>query len=660
MKFLRKRKKSLVVIAFIWTVITATNLSGACTPDAAGICVSGLTSIQNNLIGPLIPYGASPWFFGDLAESGVAQNMAVNALIETPTLGTACPGTASWTSGSNIVTTTASMVACLAGKTYVVLAWDSVDGAGTGRAQCPIASVTATTITCQENLFEPTSSGVTAYNMPGPGPSGFDFLGWTAESPSVSWNYYDVAIGLYRLYYRTLNATYQTQARAYADITWQWTLDHGYRFVTPRAASMISQFFRAGEGHTERLPGLYGWISHLATAWVPTFCPYCDNREVGYMTWDEALGAKVDTDPTRHAQYCSWLSTYVPQWNSVQSADGSFGENEYALNSTFVSAPKTFSAPFLYQGAPWRVAIPIKALEAAYESLNDVSSQGCNSPTLATATLGTITNAVIWQRNYGRDSVNRGVYYEVNSQSDDQDSVFPGGTVSVNLTSTSVLGVGTNWNTAGFCDGTHFIGIAGPNDPRTVYKIASCADNTHATLSVAFGLYGETLNVSAQQYGIAPAAFTSCHSSATYCFGSAGDRNLTRTVCDDTGWLYAKTFNLTYKNWTDECLSAQLGGPTAGLTSAANEGASTLPCSGAACDGLVTDTWEAAKNCGQTVPINTAPCLYGNVPLSNLGKNFGEAFGAGSIDNALARRLLTPSGPPVTTVTTVSGAIIIP
>src|SRR6185295_3566573 len=134
-------------------------------------------------------------------------------------------------------------VACLSGKSWVVFAWNSVDGAGTGRALCPIASVTALQINCSEHMNEPSFSGITAYTLPGPGPSGFDFQAWTSENPSTTWHYYDVPLALYRLYYRTLNTTYQTQARAYADIVWQWTLDHGYRSVSPRAASLISQFF---------------------------------------------------------------------------------------------------------------------------------------------------------------------------------------------------------------------------------------------------------------------------------------------------------------------------------------------------------------------------------------------------------------------------------
>ena len=605
---------------------------GQVAVNGLGVVQTGLPPAQDNLLGPLIPSGNSPWVYGDLAETAIANNMVPAALAEAPALGAALPGTVSWTSAGNIITTTSDLRASLTGKGWVAFAWNSTDGAGTGRALCPISSVTATTIVCAENIFEPASSGVTAYLLPPADSHGWDFNSWTAESPTLSWNYYDVAIALYRLYYRTGNATYQTQARAYADITWQWTIDHGYRFVAPRAASMISQFFRALDGHSERFPSLYNEISNLVRLWAdPSGSPAIDNREAGYALWDVALGAKTDTDPTRHAQYCSWLSTYTTTWNSKQSADGSWGENEYALNPTYVTAPLSFSAPFVYETSPWRIAINIKALEAAYESLNDTSTQGCNSPTLATATLTAITNAVSWQWNYGRDNVDRGVYYEVNSQSSDQNTVYdPPGTVSINVGSKSIAGSGTTWQTAGYCDGTHFIGF---QNPRTVYKIASCTSNTAAALSVAFGLYGETANVAGSAYSIAPAAY-SCNSSASYCFGPTGDRNLTRTVCGGMGWLYAQTLSSTYKAWVDECISATLGGPTAGLTSAVNIGSITMPCSGPACDGYVNDLVAAAANCG----TGSGPCVNGSFLYSNLGKNFGETFGAPGIDNALAWR----------------------
>jgi hypothetical protein len=106
------------------------------------------------------------------------------------------------------------------------------------------------------------------------------------------------------------------------------------------------------------------------------------------------------------------------------------------------------------------------------------------------------------------------------------------------------------------------------------------------------------------------------------------------------GWLYAQTLNPTHKAWVDECLSATLGGPTAGLTKAANIGLSALPCSGPACDGYINDMVAAAASCF----TQAVPCVYGSYLYQNLGKNFGETFGAPGIDNALAWRLASATG----------------
>ena len=105
-------------------------------------------------------------------------------------------------------------------------------------------------------------------------------------------------------------------------------------------------------------------------------------------------------------------------------------------------------------------AFNLKAMEAAYESLNDTSSQSCNNTGLAASTLTAIKKAEAWVINYGRDSINRGHYYEVNSQSSDQETVYnPAGTLAVNIGSTALTGTGTHWLTAGYCDGAHFVGI---------------------------------------------------------------------------------------------------------------------------------------------------------------------------------------------------------
>ena len=610
--------------------------AGAVATDSKAVVVTGLSPTMDNLLGPLViaNAAANPWPYGDLAEIGVGINIATTALSSTPQLGTQLPGTVSWTPGS-VVTTTSDLRTPLTGQAYMAIAWDSSDGPGTGRIICPISSVSATQVMCSVNIFAPGGSGKNAYLMPGPDSNGLNFLAWLNGNPSTIWNYYDVGIALYRLYYRTGNNTFQTQARQFADIQWQWMLDHGYSYPYPRAASMVSQFFRALDGHGERFPGLYVEVAKLVPAWAdPSGSPAIDNREAGYTLWDVALGAKTDSDSTRHAQYCSWLSTYVPTWNAVQSADGSWGENEYSLNPGYVSAPKSFTAPFVYEGAPWREAINLKAMEAAYESLNDTSSQGCNNTSLAASTLTTIKKAEAWIVNYGRDSVNRGDYYEVNSQSSDQGTVYnPAGTVAINLGSKTLNGTGTQWQTAGYCDGVHFVGI---QTPRTVYKIASCANDTSATLSVAFGLYGETVNVSGSAYSVAPSPSSVCNSLATYCFGSQGDRNLTRTGCGSMGWLYYTTGISMYKDWGDECYSATLGGPVTGPDTRSSIGANATPCGGPFCDGFITDAVAGARDCNAG---NPAPCIPGSYVFSNLGKNFGEAFGAPAIDNELAWRL---------------------
>src|SRR5579862_288099 len=197
-------KFALILIA------TAVVGRGQVAVNGLGIVQTGLPAAPDNLLGPLIPSGNSPWIYSDLAETAVANNMAPAALAETPTLGAALPGSVSWATGTQTITTTADLTSALAGQSWVAFTWTSVDGAGTGRLLCPIQSVTSTTITCSENHFEPSTSGATAYLLPPPDSHGWDFQSWTTENPSVTWNYYDVAIALYRLYYRTGNPTYQT------------------------------------------------------------------------------------------------------------------------------------------------------------------------------------------------------------------------------------------------------------------------------------------------------------------------------------------------------------------------------------------------------------------------------------------------------------------
>ena len=131
-------------------LLIATSVAGLgqVAVNGAGIVQTGLPAAQDNLLGPLIPYGNSPWIYGDLAEKSVADNMAPAALAAPPTLGTALPGTVSFSGFGGTVTTTADLRTLLSGQAWVAFAWNSPDGAGTGRALCPISGLTATTISC--------------------------------------------------------------------------------------------------------------------------------------------------------------------------------------------------------------------------------------------------------------------------------------------------------------------------------------------------------------------------------------------------------------------------------------------------------------------------------------------------------------------------------
>jgi hypothetical protein len=102
------------------------------------------------------------------------------------------------------------------------------------------------------------------------------------------------------------------------------------------------------------------------------------------------------------------------------------------------------------------------------------------------------------------------------------------------------------------------------------------------------------------------------------------------------GWLYYTTGIPMYQGWGDECYAATLGGPSTGPSSSTLIGAFATGCAGPSCDGYIGDVVAAARDCNAG---NPAPCVPGGYIFSNLGKNFGEAFGAPGIDNELGWRL---------------------
>ena len=89
---------------------------GQVAVNGVGIVQTGLPPAQDNLLGPLIPSGNSPWIYGDLAEHGMANNMAPAALAETRRLERLFLEPSLGLQGTNVITTTSNLTGTSGGK----------------------------------------------------------------------------------------------------------------------------------------------------------------------------------------------------------------------------------------------------------------------------------------------------------------------------------------------------------------------------------------------------------------------------------------------------------------------------------------------------------------------------------------------------------------
>src|SRR5262249_21214934 len=264
----------------------------------------------------------------------------------------------------------------------VVVAWDSVDGPGTGRYMDFVAAIHDDTHATLGYYYwlGPVPAAAVLYLAPAEGGHFFrSWWGYGGYQPT-NWNFYDLFLAIYRLYYRTGDTTYLNYARQLADLWWQWSLDHGFEGQYPRNAALAGQFARAVDGHPERFPGLYQQVYSLVElVHFDSPGPGFDAREAGYTHWGVALGAELDSDAVRHAQYCSWLNTITPAWISYQNSQGYWSEDTYSGNAGY---------PYLPPGtSPWRMDIAVHGLQATYSALADTTARGCNNPALAAQTL---------------------------------------------------------------------------------------------------------------------------------------------------------------------------------------------------------------------------------------------------------------------------------
>ncbi len=295
---------------------------------------------------------ANPWPYGDLAEIGVGSNIATTALSSTPQLGAQLSGTVSWTSGNNVVTTTADLRASLSGQSCMGIAWDSSDGPGTGRIVCPISSVSATQVTCSVNIFRAKPAAEKALtSCPAPDSNGLTFQTWLNGNPATIWNYYDVGIALYRLYYRTGNNAFLTQAGNSPTFTGNGCWITALTISIRRAASNDKPVLPRARRPQRKNPRLYTWSAKLASLfWEPRGSPAIDNREAGYTLWDVASERKPIPMP-RGTRNTAPGSTPTSDLELEAVSRWKLGrERIHELNPSYVSAPKTFYCAVLLPG----------------------------------------------------------------------------------------------------------------------------------------------------------------------------------------------------------------------------------------------------------------------------------------------------------------------
>jgi hypothetical protein len=466
------------------------------------------------------------------------------------------------------------------------------------------------------------------YSTPTQSATGTSVDNWTRVSqPSNSWNYYDNILGLYRLYYRTGQQKYLDQARTFCGLWWVYGLDYGYANVVPRNAGVLGLIACAVDQHPEYWPGLvyyltnnpYGNINPASPIPTSTFVLTTDVRENAYLLRSTALTAMLHPDPGVRANFCTYVTNAVQNlWLPNQDALGYWPEDPFAYNPVYPA--KDINGRF--GTSPWRtVGLASLALQRAYLAL--ASPSACNQPLLAGSVLNSLNSAADFIWNYGR-SADGGELYDVlyETLSETGNAYYTDSTVTVTSGSTAVTGAGTQFlSRLAPCDGTSYIGIYSNTQAyRKTYQVASCTDDTHITLAVAYPNPSETATVWAKSLR----AQTNCAPSlASYCEpdGYSG-RNLSADGVAVEGWLYAHTGDAKWLSRAQYFAGKLYGGPAGGP---GTQG----PPAGPNADGGTNNFTDPLPPCG------SPPC-GGYGPAASQGKAFGFNAGAGDAPNGFA------------------------
>lgn len=655
---------------------SGTLVVGSVIVSATNSCI--ITSVPSNvagIVGPLTPWGSScdPWPWYDIAEIGVEQSLRAYHVAPASDSNSVNPGTITVASNGTITGSgthfTSDCGGTCSGKTIAIL-WNADGGTGSGRYLVTISVTNDTSASIGGSLKPPAADFVNVqYRVV----NGDDWNYW--YSGNTNWNYYDQAIAMYRIYYRTGITQFLTDAQTLVDLFWTYGLDHGYgtQVGLPRTWALGGVMVRALEtGNT----AMWNGIEYLTG--VSTTCSACqhtaDVREEGYGTLYYALRTLYDPNlpgnPTAQSSVCSNLAGNINNhWMPMLNTDASgnvtdttyWGQNAYGNNASYPNSAPDVEA--------WQAGITGIGFARASDAL---ASPGCNNPTAALHAQNLAVSTANFVYQYGATG-NRtippangggkgrvGVTYQMGAQADGENSLAPcsgrlagaqqiggapctAGTISGTAGSPIITGSGTNFVSGGFCNSLNsynslynlpnFLGItaSGAFTGQEVHQIASCDSDTQITLT------GNVVtSFSGRYYQVTP---TDAY--ATYCFPGkegycegAGTPDFVLETGGMFGWVFNHTRNLMYRIWGDDLYGATYGGADGG------PGAAGSATTGVMASGSYAFSYFAIL---PACTSSTPPC-GGSGGGYQLGKPFGQGSGiAGAADNYFAYRLMLNS-----------------
>jgi len=516
-------------------------------------------AIITQLVGPVIPYGDSPWSAYDITIKAMLDTMIPAALTWVPLAGAALPGTYTYsaTPSPRFLGTTAPGV--IAGD-QILIGWNpSGETVGSGRFYITVSSVSGNDILisglpeaiknssplsgltiyecdrCVVDVISPDYPGseILVYSCP--------FWGVCGQGSNDGWSYYDMNVANYRMYLRTGDSDYLDAFNEWAEDDWLWNFKSGATegMNPPRWYPMLSAFIRAnimggaGAGGEARLAAIKYMIGLNYTFNIGARLSGQDNREPGVTLNWMAMGAIADSDATRHAYYCTSLKALAQEAIDVQRSGGYWIEKNNAF---------PYATP---SEAPWRILYMNQGLARGYESVSDPANTDCYDATLAAGMLAAVEASAEFIYTLGYDQDDRSTYYNVLSP-----TIGLPPTIKAGDCTTPIVG-GTTFSCVSTSGTVNTVGTA----------VTWVSGDTFGT-----GLAGEIFTINSVDYVVA-AVNSSTSLTLTGSAGTqsgvtyAGGTNLIRDyACDGTDFIgFEDTFGTTWTGRLNSCGSISTG-----------------------------------------------------------------------------------------------------